>query len=51
MDILIAFSFGALAGALVMAFLNGCANTNKVNEAYMEGFLEGQREKDWGRSK
>lgn len=45
MDILVAFFFGALSGALVMAFLNGCANTNKVNEAYMEGYLAGQVEK------
>lgn len=43
MDILIAFLIGSFAGCSVMAFMNGCANTNKINEAYMEGYLEGQR--------
>lgn len=44
MDILIAFFIGSLCGGLVMAFMNGCANTNKINEAYMEGFIAGQKE-------
>lgn len=46
MDILIAFIIGAAAGCLVMAFVNGCANTSKINEAYMEGFLAGQKDKE-----
>lgn len=45
MDILVAFLIGAFAGASVMAFMNGCSNTNKINEAYMEGYLAGQVEK------
>lgn len=44
MDILVSFAIGAFAGCLVMAFINGCANTNKINEAYMEGFLAGQKD-------
>lgn len=44
MDILVAFLIGALAGALVMAFMSGCSNTNKINEAYMEGYRAGQVE-------
>jgi purine-cytosine permease-like protein len=43
MDILVAFIIGSVAGCLVMAFVNGCANTNKINEAYMEGYLAGKR--------
>jgi hypothetical protein len=43
MDILVAFFIGSFCGCLVMAFINGCANTNKINEAYMEGFIAGQR--------
>lgn len=42
MDILIAFFMGTLGGGLVMAFMNGCTNANKENEAYMEGYLAGQ---------
>lgn len=42
MDILLALFIGAVFGALVMAFFNGCSNTNKINEAYMEGYLAGQ---------
>ena len=45
MDILVSFAIGAFAGSIVMAFVNGCANTNKINEAYMEGFIAGQRDK------
>ena len=41
MDILVAFSVGLLVGVLFMAFSNACFNTNKINEAYMEGFLAG----------
>lgn len=44
MDILVSFAIGSFAGCLVMAFINGCANTNKINEAYMEGFLAGQKD-------
>lgn len=44
MNILVSFAIGAFAGCLVMAFVNGCANTSKMNEAYMEGFLAGQKE-------
>jgi purine-cytosine permease-like protein len=44
MDILVAFFVGALFGGLVMAFMNGCSNTNKINEAYMEGYLAGKNE-------
>ena len=42
MDILIAFFIGSLGGGLVMAFMNGCTNTNKINEAYMEGYIAGK---------
>lgn len=45
MDILIAFLIGNLCGGLVMAFMNGCANNKLIEEAYMEGFLEGKRDK------
>lgn len=50
MDILVSFAIGAFAGSIVMAFVNGCANTSKMNEAYMEGFLEGKKD-ERGRSK
>ena len=43
MDILVSFIIGAFAGSIVMAFVNGCVNTNKINEAYMEGLLAGQK--------
>lgn len=45
MDILIAFFMGAFGGALVMAFMNGCTNNKLIEEAYMEWFLEGKRDK------
>lgn len=45
MDIIVAFFIGAFLGSLVMAFMNGCTNTNLINEAYMDGYLAGKREK------
>ena len=46
MAILVAFFMGCLGGSLVMAFANACFNTNKINEAYMEGFLAGRNDKN-----
>ena len=43
MDILVAFFMGCLGGAVVMAFMNGCTNNKLIEEAYMEGYLAGQR--------
>ena len=41
----IAFFLGAGCGAIIIAFLVACSDNNRINEAYMEGFLEGQKEK------
>ena len=46
MDILIAFIIGSAAGCLVMAFMNGCTNNKLIEEAYMVGFLSGQKDKE-----
>ncbi len=44
MDILVAFAMGSVSGALVMAFMTGASVVKREQEAYMEGYLAGQRE-------
>lgn len=46
MDVLIAFFMGCLGGAVVMAFMNGCTNNKLIEEAYMEGFIAGNKDKE-----
>ena len=46
MDILVAFVMGTFSGTLVMAFMAGATLVRKENEAYMEGFLAGKRDKN-----
>lgn len=46
MDVLIAFFMGSVTGCLIMAFVNSCSNTNKIYEAYMEGFIDGKNDKN-----
>ena len=50
MNVVVAFLIGSSLGALAMAFMSACASANKINEAYMEGFLDGKKDKE-GRTK
>lgn len=40
----ISFFIGMLCGMIIIAVLNACSNENRINDAYMEGFLAGQKE-------
>ena len=42
----ISFFVGMLCGMVIIAVLNACSNENRIKEAYMEGFLAGQKDKE-----
>ena len=46
MDILVAIFMGALGGALISLFMCGASMASREQEAYMEGFIAGQKDKE-----
>lgn len=40
----ISFFIGMLCGMVIIAVLNACSDEKRIKEAYMEGFLAGQKE-------
>ena len=46
MDILVAFIIGAFSGIAITLFVVGASIGTRENEAFMEGYLDGQKDKE-----
>ena len=45
-DVIIGFIIGVLVGTIVALFIVGATRVSRENEIYMEGYLEGKKEKE-----